>query len=58
MLHCICLVGLVSCYGAKLFSHLEYHLKVRCYTKGKKEMFFLTTHSPLYIYGYMASNIW
>ena len=26
--------------------------------KGKKEMFYLTTHSTHFIYGYMASDIW
>ena len=25
---------------------------------GRKEMFYLTTHSTHYIYGYMASDIW
>ena len=26
--------------------------------KGKEEMFYLTTHSTHFIYGYMASDIW
>ena len=26
--------------------------------KGRKEMFYLTTHSTHFIYGYMASDIW
>ena len=26
--------------------------------EGRKEMFYLTTHSTHFIYGYMASNIW
>ena len=26
--------------------------------EGKKEMFYLTTHSTHFIYGYMASDIW
>ena len=26
--------------------------------QGRKEMFYLTTHSTHFIYGYMASNIW
>ena len=26
--------------------------------KGREEMFYLTTHSTHFIYGYMASNIW
>ena len=25
---------------------------------GRKEMFYLTTHSIYFIYGYMASDIW
>ena len=27
-------------------------------TNGRKEMFYLTTHSTHFIYGYMASDIW
>ena len=26
--------------------------------EGRKEMFYLTTHSTYFIYGYMASDIW
>ena len=26
--------------------------------EGRKEMFYLTTHSTHFIYGYMASHIW
>ena len=26
--------------------------------QGRKEMFYLTTHSTHFIYGYMASDIW
>ena len=34
-------------------------LNIKGVTKeGRKEMFYLTTHSTHYIYGYMASNIW
>ena len=29
-----------------------------CVWKGRKEMFYLTTHSTHFIYGYMASDIW
>ena len=29
-----------------------------CIYKGRKEMFYLTTHSTHFIYGYMASDIW
>ena len=28
------------------------------YWEGRKEMFYLTTHSTHFIYGYMASDIW
>ena len=28
------------------------------YKEGRKEMFYLTTHSTHFIYGYMASDIW
>ena len=27
-------------------------------SEGRKEMFYLTTHSTHFIYGYMASDIW
>ena len=41
---------LTSCYLACLDSLENW--------KGKKEMFYLTTHSTHFIYGYMASDIW
>ena len=28
------------------------------FIKGRKEMYYFTTHSTHFIYGYMASNIW
>ena len=31
--------------------------ELRC-SEGRKEMFYLTTHSAHFIYGYMGSNIW
>ena len=34
------------------------HLMVGCRALGRKEMFYLTTHSTHFIYGYMASDIW
>ena len=33
-------------------------LKINCTFKGRKNMFYLTTHSTHFIYGYMASDIW
>ena len=37
-------------------------MKCRCVTRGnrerEREMFYLTTHSTHFIYGYMASDIW
>ena len=35
------------------------HLRSNCREpRGRKEMFYLTTHSTHFIYGYMASDIW
>ena len=31
---------------------------IRTRQEGRKEMFYLTTHSTHLIYGYMASDIW
>ena len=31
---------------------------VNNWKEGRKEMFYLTTHSTHFIYGYMASDIW
>ena len=28
------------------------------FIEGRKEMFYLATHSTLFIYGYMSSDIW
>ena len=33
-------------------------MKPAAVTTGRKEMFYLTTHSTHFIYGYMASYIW
>ena len=30
----------------------------KCRKEGRKEMFYLTTHSTHFIYGYMALDIW
>ena len=32
--------------------------EILIHRKGRKEMFYLTTHSTHFIYGYMASDIW
>ena len=43
----------------KLFSvMLDYDRFRSQVCKGRKEMFYLTTHSTHFIYGYMASDIW
>ena len=34
---------------------LKYNYQI---SQGRKEMFYLTTHSTHFIYGYMASDIW
>ena len=45
-----CFVALV------LFGH---NLNInKQHEEGRKEMFYLTTHSTHFIYGYMASDIW
>ena len=33
-------------------------IPMRLSSEGRKEMFYLTTHSTHFIYGYMASDIW
>ena len=41
------------------FSHSnQYPMFGMSRKEGKKEMFYLTTHSTHFIYGYMASHIW
>ena len=37
------------------YAHLRCLLDIK---EGRKEMFYLTTHSTHFIYGYMASDIW
>ena len=34
------------------------HLVLLEHIEGRKELFYLTTHSTHFIYGYMASDIW
>ena len=36
----------------------EAEFKKRLKQEGRKEMFYLTTHSTHFIYGYMALHIW
>ena len=33
-------------------------INIHTHTHGRKEIFYLTTHSTHFIYGYMASDIW
>ena len=40
----------------EMFSFFNY--TIFGYMEGRKEMFYLTTHSTHFIYGYMASDIW
>ena len=42
--------------GNVLFNDALNTFYLRLY--GRKEMFYLTTHSTHFIYGYMASDIW
>ena len=41
-----------------LFVSLGSSLNSLSSLQGRKEMFYLTTHSTHFIYGYMASDIW
>ena len=42
-----------------LVSHANHSATETCmYVEGRKVMFYLTTHSTHFIYGYMASDIW
>ena len=46
-------------YGVSFHVFCMSHAWVIVYVKeGRKEMFYLTTHSTHFIYGYMASDIW
>ena len=51
-----CFHGAINRRGARVM-HSEYKTKKTLNT-GRKEMFYLTTHSTHFIYGYMASDIW
>ena len=43
-----------SCYVSGMV-HIK---KCTAKRKGRKDMFYLTTHSTPFIYGYMVSDIW
>ena len=40
------------------FKHIAKNTFTEEHKEGKKEMFYLTTHSTHFIYGYMTSDIW
>ena len=42
----------------KNLKSVQHKMFVKINTLGRKEMFYLTTHSTHFIYGYMASDIW
>ena len=45
----------------KVFLYTAVGLLIRlnsAVSEGRKEMFYITTHSTHFIYGYMASDIW
>ena len=50
------LIDITSKEGNVLFNDALNTFYLRLY--GRKEMFYLTTHSTHFIYGYMASDIW
>ena len=52
-------MGMMNC--GKRQSQRDINTKPKCLvtrTEYRKEIFYLTTHSTHFIYGYMASNIW
>ena len=58
---CFCPVsgtGIGRKEGNVLFNDALNTFYLRLYMEGSKEMFYLTTHSTHFIYGYMASDIW
>ena len=44
--------------GSRLFVRYTYTETTNSFSKGRKKMFYLTTHSTHFIYIYMASDIW
>ena len=38
--------------------YVPVYVSIYLFNERKKEMFYLTTHSTHFIYGYMASDIW
>ena len=53
---CVCMSGLTTHHLAE---RPRTPLVSRTYSmEGRKEMFYLTTHSTHFIYGYIASDIW
>ena len=59
-------VGFVCCFSLSRVTYLQMnylqpvdgHIVLRSVRMLKKEMFYLTTHSTHFIYGYMASGMW
>ena len=53
---CVCVCGCVCVVACVWFP--SPFIVVRSIGAGRKEMFYLTTHSTHSIYGYRASDIW
>ena len=45
-------------YLVMLTNSFTFNESLNTYAEGRKEMFYLTTHSTHFIYGYMASDMW
>ena len=45
-------------HGVDPLSYFSFQPLISLSSEGRKEMFYLTTHSTHFIYGYMASDIW
>ena len=56
-LHCVCKDHYCSMVNQVTLLHCTVFFSINSFSRWK-EMFYLTTHSTHFIYGYMASDIW
>ena len=53
----VCYIEMTASAGNRIFRYIEMINTYTCWFS-EREMFYLTTHSTHFIYGYMASDIW
>ena len=62
MFNCLCslciYVRMYVCMYVHTYVYIGMYVHTFVYMEGRKEIFYLTTHSTHFIYGYMASDIW